>query len=370
MFGYEILDLKTKRGLPFFYNKRKVNQIAQEIEDLLEDEEYLNSYNLTKKMLFFLEIKTNNAIEDITDDLEDIENIILKRKNATVEERQRIINVFKGYKYILSKKEINKENLRTLYQILSHKQLDDYSKENMGDYYRNDDVYILRGGIDMFSMSFDKGIDVEKINSSMKNLLSFLKSDDGNNRMVDYYIKSQIIHFYFVYIHPYYDVNGRCARTLSLWYLLNNKAYPFTIFNRGISLDKVTYKNNIRKACHGDLTPFLEFVLKTVKKELEKEAVIYNIKENSQIKLTHEDYEMLEYVFTSKDQTLDEVYSLFCKMNGNKLDKEIWVHRIMPLIEKGIIIFDERNNKIIINKELITLSDDKVKKLSMDKYLI
>ena len=42
----------------------------------------------------------------------------------------------------------------------------------------------------------------------------------------------------------------------------------------------------------------------------------------------------------------------------------------MPLIEKGIIIFDERNNKIIINKELITLSDDKVKKLSMDKYLI
>ena len=146
--------------------------------------------------------------------------------------------------------------------------------------------------------------------------------------------------------------------------------WAFTIFNRGISLDKVTYKNNIRKACHGDLTPFLEFVLKTVKKELEKEAVIYNIKENSQIKLTHEDYEMLEYVFTSKDQTLDEVYSLFCKMNGNKLDKEIWVHRIMPLIEKGIIIFDERNNKIIINKELITLSDDKVKKLSMDKYLI
>ena len=51
-----------------------------------------------------------------------------------------------------------------------------------------------------------------------------------------------------VYIHPYYDVNGRTARTLSLWYLLQKKTYPFVIFNRGISLSKGEYKHNVKKS--------------------------------------------------------------------------------------------------------------------------
>ena len=40
---------------------------------------------------------------------------------------------------------IEKESLRELYAILSKDLLDDYSIENMGEYYRQKPVYIIRG---------------------------------------------------------------------------------------------------------------------------------------------------------------------------------------------------------------------------------
>ena len=49
------------------------------------------------------------------------------------------------------------------------------------------------------------------------------------------------MHFYFVYIHPYFDVNGRTSRTLAMWYLLNEEAYPYIIFNRAINNNASNY---------------------------------------------------------------------------------------------------------------------------------
>src|SRR5690606_40031597 len=62
-------------------------------------------------------------------------------------------------------------------------------------------------------------------------LISFLSSDSYNGSMTDSYIKSQIVHFYFVYIHPYYDVNGRTSRTLSMWYLFEKEDRKSTRLN-------------------------------------------------------------------------------------------------------------------------------------------
>ena len=34
----------------------------------------------------------------------------------------------------------------------------------------------------------------------------------------EHLIASHIIHYYLVYLHPYFDFNGRMARVLSFWY--------------------------------------------------------------------------------------------------------------------------------------------------------
>ena len=57
----------------------------------------------------------------------------------------------------------------------------------------------------MFS-SYTEGIEVDKIDDHMNRLLEFLNNEMPNNEM-EAFIKSQIAHFYFVYIHPYLDVN-------------------------------------------------------------------------------------------------------------------------------------------------------------------
>ena len=81
----------------------------------------------------------------------------------------------------------------------------------MGEYYREGPVYILRG------ISFDRffeGVPVKHIDEYMNILFDYINRNDDNTD-IDTFIKSQIIHCYLVYIHPYFDGNGRTGRILS-----------------------------------------------------------------------------------------------------------------------------------------------------------
>ena len=79
------------------------------------------------------------------------------------------------------------------------------------------------------------------------------------------------MHFYFVYIHPYLDVNGRTSRTVAIWYLLNNGRYPFVTFSETIPFTRKEYLKRIEEGrLQGDITLFLRYMLQITKKELEK----------------------------------------------------------------------------------------------------
>ena len=96
-------------------------------------------------MMMSQEIKSNNTIESINDDLSVIDEVIKKKTSISSKERKRIINLYHGYQYILTHKTIDKKHLKELYDILSDGILDVYDKVNMGLYYRNEQVYILKG---------------------------------------------------------------------------------------------------------------------------------------------------------------------------------------------------------------------------------
>lgn len=114
----------------------------------------------------------------------------------------------------------------------------------MGDFYRKGPVYIFYSrNIDAEP---DTGIKAEDIEKYMNEYFDYVNSKEKFSCNTEYFIKSQIMHFQLVYIHPYYDINGRTSRTTSMWYLLNNNIYPYIIFNRGISLNKSLYYKIIR----------------------------------------------------------------------------------------------------------------------------
>lgn len=275
--GREDIPLKTD-SKPFYYNKESLIELKKELEDFLATEgKYMNDRSLAQKFLGCQEIQANNSVEGYNDDAGVIERVLTDDyRDRLPLERERIIkNLYGGYQEIQKGKDINKDNLKSLYDILSDGLLSSCDLGNMGDYYRNGDVLIH------YSRNIetppDEGINSDLVPSYMDSLFEFL-NDDSSDSMIDDYVKSQIAHFYFVYVHPYFDVNGRSARTFALWYLLNNEAYPYIIFNRAIPLFKKRYNRNILGAKRTfDLTRFLRFMLCNVKDELFKEYIILSL---------------------------------------------------------------------------------------------
>lgn len=351
------------------------NVFSEELEDLnlsLEDKSFLNNLDFSKKVLFSHEIKSNNNIEGINDGIDSIKDVIERQKLIKNEEkRNRIINLYKGYQFILEHSDINKESLKKLYTILSEGLLKVEELADMGDYYRTRTGIILHKGR---LTDYEETIDVAYVNKFMDDLFEFINNDNTFD-MTEHFIKSQIIHFYFVYIHPYFDINGRTSRTLAMWYLLNNKSYPYIIFNRAINFEFPRYNEAIIEAKNfGNVTYFIKNMLICVKKELEKEFIIEDIRKGINTKLSTIDYQTLKYILSMRGTlTLLDFTSAYNRDNEKKKAVDIYNQMILPLLEKNIIKFVRYTNKFyssvdknfefILNDSLINRDDKHIKYL-------
>ena len=377
---YQMLNLETENGNHIHLNNEVLKQYKDELLEFLNDEDYMKTLKFAKSVIMNQEIKSNNNIEGINDDLSIIDEIIKRKKSSLcLEDRKRIINLYKGYKYIFEHKNINKESLRQLYSILSDGILNEYDSKNMGDYYRNGPVYILKG-ICLTNDCF-MGMDKDKIEYFMNQFFEFINSKDMEDSEIDIFIKSQVMHFYFVYIHPYFDVNGRTSRTVSMWYLLNNKNYPYVIFNRAISFAKSEYEKNIVKGrAYGDITLFLKYMLTSVEKELEKQYLIKQIIDKSGVNISSEENEMLEYLITIKgNTTVKDLAVMYNNYNMHQRPKVIFEEKILPLMDKSILVnkgytksfitSTMPNMNIGLNPSIVDVNPEKIKHLQIDRLI-
>ena len=371
----EYLDLPIIGKHNLSIDSDRFQSIQEELEAFLEEENYLCSYSFAKKVMFSQEIKSNNTIEGINDDVLLIEEVIHDAEKINDEmQRKRIVNLYNGYKYILSHKKIDEIHLKNLYAILSDGLLVPEDKGRMGNLYRTAPVYILKNG--RLDLELDQGINSNDINNYMDYYFNFVKGEDATS-ITDSFIKSQILHFYFVYIHPYFDVNGRTSRTLSMWYLLNKKAYPYIIFNRAITFDQSHYdKAIIDTKTFSDVSFFIKYMMINVKRELEKEYIMHEIKETTSEKLETNDYQALIYYLSMNGEINVLNYAtMFKRFNDYKKVKEIYEEMICPLIDKDIlyverktskVMFDDFDNEVLkLNKSKFDTSSPKIKRLSL-----
>ena len=368
-------EFKRDEKRNIFINYDSLEEKKESLSEFVSNEPLLNKSKFSKTD-FPQEIKFNNAIEGIDDDVSDIEKLLSRSFMPVNRDKTRILNLYNGYKYILKNKEINKDNLRELYGILSNDLLKVNDSKRMGEYYREGPVYILRG------ISFDRffeGVPVKHIDEYMNILFDYINRNDDNTD-IDTFIKSQIIHCYLVYIHPYFDVNGRTSRTLAMWYLFNKKDLSYMTFNRSISFMKSKYeKSLIELREKGDMTPFLKYMLDAERLELEKEYVINNIEKNIGKKLSNEEYLTLEYLLSMNSHlTLLDLIRMYNEFNTKKKKHIVLEDEINPLIEKGIILEKDptkhgiadgiQNKRILVNGDMIDVDTKKIKILKLDKY--
>lgn len=367
-FRREALPLKTTTGRIFTVNGSQLQPLKEELELFLEGEEQLNNRLFSKRVMFTHELKANNTVEGINDSVSLIEKVIKKASSITDEERRnRIINLYNGYKYILEGKDITEENVRELYSILSKDLLSMEDSKRMGDYYRTAPVYILKNG--RLDGSMDFGIEAKDLSEYMKVFFEYVNNGEEMDRQTDYFIKSQIMHFYFVYIHPYFDMNGRTSRTIAMWYLLNNDIYPYIIFNRGIPFDSA-YDSVIRECKDRyDLTKFLKYMLINVKKELEKEYVMQRLSNSSGRKWETIDYQTMEYFLSMNgERTILDFLNMYKTFNEKKKVSEIMDTMIGPLIDDGTLsIVRETSKKMNDGSRNMVLSLNKNRLSDIDQ---
>lgn len=385
-----------------------LRQRREEMDDFLQGLDYMNSRDFSHDVLFSHEVQANNLIEGYKDDVELVNNVIYHRLQIKDEERKnRILNLYRGYKYILEGKEINRETVRKLYSILSKGLLSEEDRANMGKYYRKNPVYIYLSGVlnnelenfsDMrsflayvrelygeatvkkYSRMYSMGVHPDKVNEYMSRLYDYMKTEDSlsTGSKTDIFLKSQIMHFYFVYIHPYYDINGRTARTTSMWYLLNKEAYPFIIFNRGISLNKQEYYRIITDVKrYKNVSFFLNYMMENVRTELEKEHVMDMINSSVNGSLTSLDFQTLQYILSMKQtRTYLDFRSFYNSQNSeSKPFGEIYENMLVPLLEKGVIIQGNKTHKSTpngkenhffeVNDKLYDKGSPKIKRLKL-----
>ena len=347
----EVLPLKTDTGRLFTINREYLSDLVRELETFLEGEEFMNNKTFSKKVLFTHEIKANNTVEGINDSVSLIEKVIENAHQVSDEERRnRIINLYEGYRYILQGNDITEENVHKLYELLSKDLLSREDRDRMGTMYRTAPVYILQGG--RLDDTMDHGLDAEKVPDFMKEFFDYVNNGETFGNATDYFIKSQIMHFYFVYIHPYFDINGRTSRTVAMWYLLNNDIFPYIIFNRGINFDS-TYDRTIRECKDRyEITKFLKYMLINVKKELEKEYVMHHLRVASGERWKTLDYQTMEYILSMNgNMTVLDFAALYNRFNDKKKVKEIFETMLLPMIENGSLEIIRETKKDMFDRE-------------------
>lgn len=366
----EKLPLKTLTGIPFRINIDILKEIEEELELFLLEEDFMNTRDFSKKVMFNQEIKANNTVEGYNDSVSFIKKVIENAsEEQNIEKRNRIINLYNGYQYILKGQDITEENVLKLYKILSKDLLEEYDLSHMGEKYRKAPVYILKSG--RLDDSMDEGIPYEKIEEYMDSYFEFIDTFKVDDSQTEEFIKSQIMHFYFVYIHPFFDINGRSSRTIAMWYLLNKEVYPYIIFNRGINFDS-NYDRVIETSkTRLDITEFLKYMLISVKKELEKEYIIHNLDSQSERQWHTIDYQVLNYFLAlNGEKTVLDYATTYNRLNTKKNTKTIFENMLLPMIEDETLKITRTTKKNMFDDVpnlVLELNKDKVNEINLEK---
>ena len=72
----EKLPLKTLTGIPFRINIDILKEIEEELELFLLEEDFMNTRDFSKKVMFNQEIKANNTVEGYNDSVSFIKKVI------------------------------------------------------------------------------------------------------------------------------------------------------------------------------------------------------------------------------------------------------------------------------------------------------
>ncbi|MHB1453766.1 MAG: Fic family protein [Saccharofermentanales bacterium] len=270
---YKPLGIADFKGEPFVFLDTKTGIYLDSIKRILSPAKA----NILNIQAMEDEIYSTLAIESIESNRESIRHI-LKGYAPVNDAESRIYGIKRGMDFVsASENVITQENLHRLYRLVIGNGLNEADRLLPGEYYRHDSVYVV--GVNQLSSGTveHSGLPAERLNQYMGNFMKFILDDDGMNEL----LKAAVIHFYLAYLHPWFDGNGRMARLLMFWYLVQN-GFPGSLYiplSVYIEKSRKYYyaafsliEQNEKVSGLMDVTPFLDYFVTHVYNKLAPSA--------------------------------------------------------------------------------------------------
>ena len=253
------------------------------------------------------ELYKTNKIEGIESSKSQIYSS-LKENGKSNKKANKLEGIIKKYKDIMEKNFKDTQHIDKLasFRKIYGEMFENFEKSGNykldGKYFRKDTVKVING----LGNTIHIGINGEEaIEKNIENLIQFM-----NRKDIPFLVKASISHFFFEYIHPFYDGNGRFGRYLLSLYLAR-KLDILTAFSVSYSISKNLddyYKSFVEVEDvnnYGEITFFVGNILETIKKGQEEIIKLLN---DSIMKLSYS-FEIFEEI--TKNLILKEKDILF-----------------------------------------------------------
>ena len=192
----------------------------------------------------------------------------LKDDRISNKKSNKLDGIIKKYKDIMENNFEDTEHIDSLssFRKIYDEMFEDFEKSGNykldGKYFRKDTVKVINGLGNIIHIGVNGEEAIEK---NIEDLIRFM-----NRKDIPFLIKASISHFFFEYIHPFYDGNGRFGRYLLSLYLAR-KLDNLTAFSVSYSISRNLddyYKSFVEVedvTNYGEITFFVENILKTIK---------------------------------------------------------------------------------------------------------
>ena len=192
----------------------------------------------------------------------------LKDDRTSNKKSNKLDGIIKKYKDIMENNFEDTEHIDNLssFRKIYDEMFEDFEKSGNykldGKYFRKDTVKIINGLGNIIHIGVNGEEAIEK---NIESLIEFM-----NRKDITFLLKASIVHFFFEYIHPFYDGNGRFGRYLLSLYLAR-KLDNLTAFSVSYSISRNLddyYKSFVEVEDvnnYGEITFFVENILKTIK---------------------------------------------------------------------------------------------------------